>query len=248
MKTALIVEDDPDIVRLIAHYLEKAGFRVRTASSGDDGLAAARETPPAIVILDVMLPGLDGYEVCKRLRAEPATAALPILMLTARGDETEKIVGLEIGADDYVTKPFSPNEVVARVKALIRRAETDVSTGSIRYGPLVFDSDRHEVAVEGRSVGLTAKEFALLQYLLRHRGRLATRDALLTSVWGYDAEVTTRTVDVHIRRLREKIPLLTTAIVTVKPYGYKLQDDPSGAPGDERGNTGAPGRTGRSPA
>ncbi|MEO5657881.1 MAG: response regulator transcription factor, partial [Nitrospiria bacterium] len=202
MKTALIVEDDPDIVRLLTHYLEKAGFLVRAESTGADGLRSAREAPPAVLILDVMLPGLDGYEVCKRLRAASGTATLPILMLTARGDETEKIVGLEIGADDYVTKPFSPKEVVARVKALIRRSETESAPGPIRYGALVLDHDRHEVTVDGRPIGLTAKEFGLLHYLLRHRGRLATREALLNSVWGYDADVTTRTVDVHIRRLR----------------------------------------------
>jgi DNA-binding response OmpR family regulator len=200
---------------------------VRAESSGPAGLRAAREFPPAVVILDVMLPGVDGYEVCRRLRAESATAALPILMLTARGEEGDKIRGLEIGADDYVTKPFSPKEVVARLKALVRRSAGEVSGTRLEYGALILDAERHEVLVGQRLVSLTAKEFALLEYLLRHRGKLATRDALLNSVWGYDAEVTTRTVDVHIRRLREKIPSLATAIQTVKPYGYKLQDQPA---------------------
>jgi DNA-binding response OmpR family regulator len=225
MKTILIIEDDPDIVRLLAHYLEPEGYRIRSEANGIDGLRAARDVPPAVVILDVMLPGMDGYEVCKRLRGGTATAALPILMLTAKGDETEKIVGLEIGADDYVTKPFSPKEVVARVKALLRRSETEAPSGRVRYGVLTLDADRHEVAVDGRPVDLTAKEFGLLQYLLQRPGRLATRDALLDAVWGYDADVTTRTIDVHIRRLREKIPLLAAAILTVKPYGYKLRDE-----------------------
>lgn len=231
MKTILIIEDDPDIVRLLTHYLEKEGYRVRAESNGATGLRAAREAPPALVILDVMLPGLDGYEVCKRLRAEPSAAAVPILMLTAKTDEAEKIVGLELGADDYVTKPFSPKEVLARVKALIRRASGEPAGGRLEYGDLTLDHDRHEVLVGERLVELTAKEFALLEYLLRHRGRLATRDALLNSVWGYDAEVTTRTVDVHIRRLREKIPFLATAIQTVKPHGYKLQEHPAGESG-----------------
>lgn len=227
MKTVLIIEDDPDIVRLLSHYLEKAGFRVRAESSGPAGLRAAREVLPAVVILDVMLPGVDGYEVCRRLRAESATAALPILILTARGEEGDKVRGLEIGADDYVTKPFSPKEVVARLNALVRRSTGEVSGTRLEYGVLTLDAERHEVLVGQRPVSLTAKEFALLEYLLRHRGKLATRDALLNSVWGYDAEVTTRTVDVHIRRLREKIPSLATAIQTVKPYGYKLQDQPA---------------------
>jgi DNA-binding response OmpR family regulator len=225
VKTVLIIEDEPDIVRLLTHYLEQERFRVRSASTGSDGLHAAREHPPDVVILDVMLPALDGYEVCKRLRAQPPTANVPILMLTARGDEAEKIVGLELGADDYVTKPFSPKEIVARVKALMRRSTPDQPPARLTYGVLMVDADRHEVTVNRRPVDLTAKEFGLLHYLLAHRGRLATRDALLTSVWGYDADVTTRTVDVHIRRLREKIPLLADAIQTVKPYGYKLRDE-----------------------
>ncbi|HET8761470.1 MAG TPA: response regulator transcription factor [Nitrospiria bacterium] len=229
MKTALVVEDEPDIVRLLSHYLAQAGYRVRTESDGLSGLSAAREDVPAVIILDVMLPGLDGYEVCRRLRSDAATAAVPILMLTARGAETDKVRGLEIGADDYVTKPFSPKEVVARVKALVRRSGGEAAGSRLSYGDLTLDTERHEVSVHGREVSLTAKEFALLEYLLRRRGKLATREALLNSVWGYDADVTTRTVDVHIRRLREKIPSLTTAIQTVKPYGYKLAETPADA-------------------
>jgi DNA-binding response OmpR family regulator len=227
LKTILLIEDDPDIVRLLVHYLRPAGFQVHVESDGLAGLHAAREQSPAAVILDVMLPALDGYEICRRLRATPATAALPVLMLTARGEERDKVRGLDLGADDYVTKPFSPREVVARVKALVRRSAGEASGPRLVYGPLTLDAERHEVAIGRRQVALTAKEFALLEYLLRHRGKLATRDALLTSVWGYDAEVTTRTVDVHIRRLREKIPALSTAIETVKPYGYKLKDSPA---------------------
>ncbi len=226
MKTIVLIEDDPDIVRLLAHYLQTAGYQVHTESNGAGAVRAVREQSPAAVILDVMLPGLDGYEVCRRLRAEAATAALPILMLTARGAEGDKVRGLEIGADDYVTKPFSPKEVVARVKALVRRSAGEASGIRLEYGELTLDAERHEVTMGKRQVALTAKEFALLEYLLRYRGKLATRDALLNAVWGYDADVTTRTVDVHIRRLREKIPVLSTAIQTVKPYGYKLQESP----------------------
>lgn len=227
MKTILLVEDDPDIVRLLSHYLQTAGYQVYAESTGSSGLRAAQEHSPAAVILDVMLPTMDGYEVCRRLRADPATAALPVLMLTARGTEGDKVRGLEIGADDYVTKPFSPKEVVARVKALVRRSAGEASGTRLEYGALTLDTERHEVRSGRTHVPLTAKEFALLEYLLRHRGRLATRDALLNSVWGYDAEVTTRTVDVHIRRLREKIPVLSSAIQTVKPYGYKLKESPT---------------------
>jgi DNA-binding response OmpR family regulator len=227
VKSALVIEDEPDIVRLLSHYLEQSGYRVRTETTGLAGLRAALERTPDVIILDVMLPGLDGYEVCRRLRNEAATAAVPILMLTARGEETDKVRGLEIGADDYVTKPFSPKEVVARVKALLRRSTGETGAARLEYGALTLDTERHEVLVDGREVSLTAKEFALLEYLLRRRGKLATRDALLNSVWGYDAEVTTRTVDVHIRRLREKIPSLASAIQTVKPYGYKLAESPT---------------------
>lgn len=233
MKTILLIEDDPDIVRLLVHYLQSAGYYVHTESNGSAGVRAVREQSPVAVILDVMLPGLDGHEVCRRLRADSSTATLPILMLTARGAEGDKVRGLEIGADDYVTKPFSPKEVLARIKALVRRSVGEASGTRLEYDELTLDVERHEVTMEKRQVALTAKEFALLEYLLRHRGKLATRDALLTAVWGYDAEVTTRTVDVHIRRLREKIPVLSTAIQTVKPYGYKLRESPTDG-SDER--------------
>jgi DNA-binding response OmpR family regulator len=230
VRTALVVEDEPDIVRLLTHYLEQSGYRVRTETTGLAGLRAAREHAPDVILLDVMLPGLDGYEVCRRLRSDAATVAVPILMLTARGAETDKVHGLEIGADDYVTKPFSPKEVVARVNALVRRSGGETAGARLEYGVLTLDTERHEVLVGGLEISLTAKEFALLEYLLRRRGKLATREALLNSVWGYDADVTTRTVDVHIRRLREKIPFLATAIHTIKPYGYKLAEEPAERP------------------
>jgi two-component system, OmpR family, alkaline phosphatase synthesis response regulator PhoP len=177
-----------------------------------------------LVILDVMLPGLDGFAVCRQMRAEAATAAIPVIMLTARGEEADRIGGLELGADDYVTKPFSPKELVARVAARLRRTPTAAATAAtLTYGPIVIDFDRHVVTDAGAPVRLTAKEFLLLQYLVQHRGRVLSRDLLLTDVWGYQYTGGTRTVDVHIRRLREKLPLLNDGIETVKQFGYKLR-------------------------
>jgi len=221
----LIIEDERDILDLVRHYLEKEGFRTRTAADGGAGLAAARQDRPDLIVLDLMLPGMDGLELCKKLRAEPATALTPVIMLTAKSDETDRIVGLELGADDYLTKPFSPKELVARVKALLRRAEQrDAPAQPYTYGALRLDTARHEVRVGPKEVTLTAKEFGLLEQLLRNRGRVLTRDALLNTVWGYDYHGTTRTVDVHIRRLKQKLPLLTGAILSVKSLGYKLRD------------------------
>jgi two-component system, OmpR family, alkaline phosphatase synthesis response regulator PhoP len=223
----LIIEDSADIAELIKHYLDRAGYDTVVHGSGRDGLVAARQSPPDLVILDVMLPGMDGMQVCQALRAEPATSGLPILMLTARGEEADRVRGLELGADDYVTKPFSPKELVARVGALLRRADRSLKPATqLQYGPISINLERHEVRVATDDVRLTAKEFLLLQYLLEHRGRVLSRDRLLTDVWGYQYTGGTRTVDVHVRRLREKIPLLTTALSTVKQFGYKLDDPP----------------------
>ena len=225
-KKILIVEDEQDILQLVKHYLEKDGFRPITAMSGLDALKKVKEDKPDLVVLDLMLPEMDGLEVCKRLRSVPATAMLPILMLTAKAEESDTIVGLELGADDYVTKPFSPKALVARVKALLRRVERAPSSEPdlYRYGTLTLNLDRHEVSLGTQEVPLTAKEFGLLEHLLRHRGRVLTREVLLNAVWGYDYYGTTRTVDVHIRRLKQKLPLLEEAIVSVKSLGYKLKD------------------------
>jgi two-component system alkaline phosphatase synthesis response regulator PhoP len=227
----MIVEDSSDISELIRHYLERAGHETAVHASGRDALIAARTSPPELVVLDLMLPGMDGLQVCQALRAEATTAALPILMLTARGEEADRVKGLELGADDYVTKPFSPKELVARVAALLRRTERKATPATqLEYGPIVINLDRHEVRVSATDVRLTAKEFLLLQYLLEHRGRVLSRDRLLTDVWGYQYTGGTRTVDVHVRRLREKIPLLATALSTVKQFGYKLDDPPPAQP------------------
>jgi len=226
MTRILVVEDDRDIAELVDRYLQKAGFSIELLSSGRDALKAIAERTPDLLILDLMLPHVDGLEICRSVRSDPRTAAIPIIMLTARAEESERIVGLEIGADDYVAKPFSPNELVARVRALLRRTQRQPETRDISYGPIHVDTERHVVSSAGAAVALTAKEFLLLQYLLRHRGRVLSRDVLLTDVWGYKYTGGTRTVDVHVRRLREKLPSLGDAIVTVKQFGYKLLEQP----------------------
>lgn len=229
-KKILIIEDEADIAQLVKIYLEKEGFRTLHAKTGSEGLKLTKGEHPDMIVLDLMLPEMDGLELCKKIRSAPDTALLPIIMLTAKAEESDTIVGLELGADDYIAKPFSPKSLVARVKALFRRLEraSDSKQTSYTYGPLVMDLARHEVIVGGQEVGLTAKEFGLLEHLLRNPGRVLTRDVLLNAVWGYDYYGTTRTVDVHIRRLKLKLPLLDEAIVSVKSLGYKLSDLPSG--------------------
>jgi DNA-binding response OmpR family regulator len=224
----LIVEDDPDIAELVGRYLDKAGFNTELVASGREALVAIAVRQPDLVVLDLMLPHVDGLEVCRVIRANEATAAIPLIMLTARAEESERIVGLELGADDYLAKPFSPNELVARVRALLRRAHRAApSAKTLAYGPIALDTERHLVSCGGRDVTLTAKEFLLLEYLLQHRGRVLSRDLLLTDVWGYRYTGGTRTVDVHVRRLREKLPVLTNGLVTVKQFGYKLVEPSS---------------------
>jgi len=224
-KKILIVEDEPDILQLIRSYLEKEGYRVSAALTGLDGIRQARAERPDLVILDLMLPELDGLEVCKRIRADPKIAQTPILILTAKSEEADTVIGLELGADDYVTKPFSPKALVARVKALFRRLDRQPEElARLSYGRLTVDVARHEVADGGHQVVLTAKEFGLLVHLLQNPGRVLTRDVLLNSVWGYDYYGTTRTVDVHVRRLKQKITGLNDAIVSIKSLGYKLKE------------------------
>ena len=222
----LVAEDDRDIADLIAHYLHKQGWTAHIVGAGDEALAYARRQGADLVILDVMLPGLSGLEVCRALRGDAATASIPVIMVTARAEETDKIAGLEIGADDYVAKPFSPQELIARVRALMRRSTRGAAQAAVLgLGAIVMDLATHVVSDGGREVRLTAKEFLLLQYFLEHRGRVLSRDLLLGDVWGYRYTGGTRTVDVHVRRLREKLPALVNALVTVKQFGYKLADD-----------------------
>jgi two-component system, OmpR family, alkaline phosphatase synthesis response regulator PhoP len=226
-KKILIIEDDKDIVDLLKHYLAKENFVLKDLGDGHSGLKKAKGENFDLIILDIMLPEMDGLEVCKELRADPKTVAIPIIMLTAKSEESDKIVGLELGADDYVTKPFSPKELVARVKALLRRTErVPEKEKSYRYGKLVLDVSKHEVTFGNRTMELTSKEFDLLTCLLRSKGRVLSRDFLMDQVWGYDYFGGMRTVDVHIRRLREKIPELSVDILTVKNMGYKLKENP----------------------
>jgi DNA-binding response OmpR family regulator len=234
MTDVLVVEDDTDISDLLVHYLQRAGYSPRVVTSGDEAIKAVRASVPDILVLDVMLPGLDGFGVCRVMRQDARTAGVPIIMLTARAEEADRIAGLELGADDYVTKPFSPKELVARVKAHLRRARREPPEGPVlTYLTVRIDLDRHVVTDNGHELHLTAKEFLLLQYLVQHQGRVLSRDLLLTDVWGYQYTGGTRTVDVHVRRLREKLPLLMECLVTVKQFGYKLRDPQGGADTDD---------------
>jgi DNA-binding response OmpR family regulator len=221
----MIVDDEADLSRLVAHHLKKEGFEPILASNGTEALRQIGEKGVSLVILDIMMPGEDGLQVCRQLRNRTDTASLPIILLTAKDDESDKIIGLELGADDYITKPFSPKELVARVKALLRRTERKETETGYTYHGLTLDKSRHEVKITGEKVTLTAKEFSLLEHLLKNKGKVLTRDLLLNTIWGYDYFGTTRTVDVHIRRLREKIPLLLKSIETVPSVGYKLTDE-----------------------
>lgn len=219
----LVAEDDRDIANLIAYYMQKSGWQPHVVASGDDALAYARKETVDLAILDVMLPGISGLDVCRLLRADRSTTMLPIIMVTARAEETDRIMGLEIGADDYISKPFSPNELVARIRALMRRTKrSEGEETRLTLGRLSVDLSTHTITDDGKEVTLTAKEFMLLRYFLQHRGRVLSRDLLLGDVWGYRYTGGTRTVDVHVRRLREKLPVLVDRLVTVKQFGYKL--------------------------
>jgi phosphate regulon transcriptional regulator PhoB len=220
----LIIDDEKDIVSLLRYHLEKSGFHCLEGMDGAVALRLVREHHPDLLILDLMLPGMDGLEICRQLRQDAATARLPILMLTAKAEEVDRVVGLEVGADDYVVKPFSPRELVARVRAILRRAQEPADLSIRRVGELEVDESRHSVTVQGTPVELTAKEFGLLCALMRANGRVLNREQLLEGVWGYAdaAEIESRTVDVHIRRLREKLGSEAKRIVTVKGVGYRF--------------------------
>jgi DNA-binding response OmpR family regulator len=223
MRRVLVVEDDPDIVELLSHYLQQAGWTVTVATEGRAALARLREDSFDLLVLDLQIPGIDGLGVCAAVRADPRLQDLPVVMLTARGDEADRVLGLEMGADDYVVKPFSPKELMARIQALFRRVERRPADGGVLgRGPLRIDRERHTVHWGGQAVALTAKEFSLLVALLEARGRVLSRQQLLEDVWGYSYAEGTRTVDVHVRRLREKLPGLAASLVTVKSLGYKI--------------------------
>ena len=219
----LIIEDESDVADLLTLNLRKAGFRTSTAADGTSGLQKARDDRPDFIVLDLMLPKLSGLEVCKILKSDAATSHTPILMLTARAEEIDRIVGLEFGADDYVTKPFSPREIVLRIRAILRRAER--ADESLNAGPISIDPARHQVRVSGKQVQLTSLEFKLLRTLMQRRGRVQDRDRLLNEVWGYESVIDTRTVDTHVRRLREKLGKAGDAIETVRGFGYRLREN-----------------------
>jgi phosphate regulon transcriptional regulator PhoB len=223
----LIVEDERDIRDLLAFHLERAGYHVGKARSGTDALRQIQASPPDLVLLDLMLPEIDGLEVCRRLRRDERTASLPIVMLTAKGEEVDRVLGLELGADDYVVKPFSPKEVVARVRAVLRRSRPPADGAPLVMGRLTIDVGRHAVLVGGTAVELTPKEFDLLRALAEARGRVLSREFLLDRVWGYAtaADIESRTVDVHVRRLRMKLGAEGARIVTVKGVGYRVEAD-----------------------
>jgi two-component system phosphate regulon response regulator PhoB len=223
----LIVEDDGDLIKLLKYNLEKEGFRVNYATDGSLALAEARRDPPDLVILDLMLPGLDGLEVCRQLRRNDRFARTPVLMLSARSEEADRVVGLELGADDYVTKPFSTREIIARIRALLRRNEPPPSQGrsKLHRGEIVIDPSAHSITVGGRAVDLSALEFRLLHYLASHPGMVFSRDQLLDNVWGNERTVTPRSVDVYIRRIREKVeiePQQPLYIQTIHGVGYRF--------------------------
>lgn len=226
----LIVDDERDIVKLIDYNLKKEGFKTYTSYDGKDALVTAFAERPDLVILDLMLPELDGLEVCRRLKKDEKTSQTPIIMLTAKSQETDKVVGLELGADDYVTKPFSVKELIARIKAVLRRGKEHEQSNEIFHdGDLSIDFAKIVVTVSGKKVDLTAKEFELLKTLIKTHGRVLSRDHLLDTIWGFDnaMEIQTRTVDVHIRTLRKKLKSAATRIVTVKNYGYRFEGEES---------------------
>ena len=221
----LVVDDEPDLLELVRINLAQAGYTVETAANGSDALTALRRAPPDVMILDLMLPDLSGTELCARVRADQRLAALPIIMLTAKSEEIDRVVGLELGADDYVTKPFSPRELALRVRAVLRRrAPTGEEARVLEHGALRVDPDSHRASVDGREITLTAKEFQLLVALMGRPGRVMTRERLLDEVWGSDITVTERTIDTHLKRLREKLGVAGDQIETVRGVGYRFAD------------------------
>ena len=221
----LVVDDEPDLLELVRVNLDQAGLRVETAESGREALELLHRAPPDLLILDLMLPDVSGTEICRRVRSDPDLSQLPIIMLTAKAEEVDRVVGLELGADDYVTKPFSPRELLLRVRAVLRRKQPQwASEEALEHDTLRLDPQRHRCFVDGAEIDLTAKEFSLLHVLMARRGRVLTRDQLLDQVWGSDIAVTSRTVDTHLKRLREKLGTAGGLIETVRGVGYRFSE------------------------
>ncbi len=226
MSSILVIEDEKDILDLVGYHLKQSGFKVLTAADGGSGLEQAIKGRPDLIILDLMLPVMDGKDICRALKSNPSTQLIPILMLTAKAEEVDRVIGFELGADDYVTKPFSPRELVLRVKAILRRKEVGPESEKIiQIGDLLIDIDRHHVFVRKSLVRLTSTEFKLLVELASKRGRVHTREHLLEKVWGYTYEGYARTVDTHIRRLREKLEPLGDSIETIRGVGYRFREE-----------------------
>ena len=223
----LVVDDEPDAVELIEFNLKQAGYDVVSAADGAEALKKARSAQPSLVILDIMLPEIDGFEVCKLLRRDPVTVNIPILMLTAKAAEIDRVLGLELGGDDYVTKPFSPRELILRVKKILERGKPAAKTKKdiVQSGELVIDVPRHQVSWRGKAIELTATEFKLLHILAERSGRVQSRDQLLRDVWEYDTLIDTRTVDTHMRRLREKLGPAAKYLDTVRGVGYRFVEE-----------------------
>jgi DNA-binding response OmpR family regulator len=221
----MVVDDEADVIDMLVINLRAAGFQVITVEDGAAVLAKARNELPSLIVLDLMLPRMPGLEICKVLKSDPATRHIPVIMLTAKAEEVDKIVGLELGADDYITKPFSPRELILRINRSLRRGKDKASgVEKLTIGELMLDHTRHEVLVKGKSVELTATEFRLLALLMERRGRVQGRDSLLNDVWGYESVIDTRTVDTHVRRLREKLGSLATYIETIRGVGYRISE------------------------
>ena len=233
--TVLVIDDEKDVLELLRYNLEKGGFEVIAAKDGESGLTAATAASPDAIVLDIMMPGIDGLGVCRRLREEPRTARIPIILLTAKAGEADRVVGLELGADDYVVKPFSPRELVARIRALLRRTTTAApDSESLRRGDLTVDTGRHEVSWAGKPVALTATEFKILHYLAARPGRVCSRSDIIDGAFGRDVAVVDRTVDVHVTALRRKLGKGGELLETVRGFGYRFHDDgpprPKGRP------------------
>jgi two-component system phosphate regulon response regulator PhoB len=221
----LVVDDEPEVVELAGFNLKQAGFEVLSAADGSEAVRKARSLLPSLIVLDVMMPELDGFEVCKMLRRDPATAAIPILMLTAKAAEMDRVLGLELGADDYLVKPFSPRELILRIRKILKRQEDQPdATDRLQVGELLVDGSRHMVSWRGKQIELTATEFKLLQTLIQRKGRVQSRDQLLRDVWEYNSLVDTRTVDTHVRRLREKLGSASKYLDTVRGVGYRFEE------------------------
>lgn len=223
--TILVIDDEKDLVELVSYNLQKEGFVVRSARDGESGLASAAGDPPDLVLVDLMMPGIDGLEVCRRLRGDSRTAAIPVIMLTAKSGESDRVVGLELGADDYVTKPFSPRELAARIKAVLRRASPQTASSTVIHrGELTIDLTRREVSCRGKSIVLTASEFRLLHFIAIHPGQVFSRSELIDGALGRDVSVVDRTIDVHVTGLRRKLGYCGEWIETVRGFGYRFKE------------------------